>query len=157
MTRGKTQRRKKDRRVPLARLLRRIATPAERKLWWHLREAQFAGSHFRRQATIGPYFADFCCHINRLVIEVDGASHAEGRQLLTDARRTEFLQAHGYRVLRFWNNDVLTNIEGVMTVIASALADGEAQVPPTPDPSPPRAARVGGRGVDGTPRRSTTE
>jgi len=132
MPRGETQPSRKDRRVPLARQLRRMMTPAERKLWWHLREAQFAGSHFRRQAAIGRYFVDFCCHTNKLVIEVDGGSHAEDQQIITDARRTEFLQAHGYRVLRFWNNDVLTNIEGVMTVIAIALAGGENQSAPHP-------------------------
>ena len=144
MPRGKTRTGKNDRRVPLARQLRRMMTPAERKLWWHLREARFAGSHFRRQATIGNYFVDFCCHTSRLVIEVDGDSHAEGRGIVADARRTEFLQSRGYRVLRFWNNDVRTNIEGVMTIIASALASGKAQEPPTPDPSPPFASRMGG-------------
>jgi very-short-patch-repair endonuclease len=130
--------------VPLARHLRRTVTPAERKLWWHLRAARFAGSHFRRQATIGRYFVDFCCHTNRLVIEVDGGSHAEGRQLLADARRTEFLQAHGYRVLRFWNIDVLANIEGVMTVIASALDGGEAKCPPPLTPPRHSLTRMGG-------------
>jgi very-short-patch-repair endonuclease len=144
MPRRKDETRYRDPRVPLARQLRRMMTPAERKLWWHLREARFAGSHFRRQGTIGNYFVDFCCHTNRLVIEVDGDSHADDRQIVADARRTESLQARGYRVLRFWNNDVLTNIEGVMTVIASALAGGEAQAPPTPNPSPPFAARTGG-------------
>ena len=144
MPRGRTRTGKKDWRVPFARQLRRMVTPAERKLWWHLREAHFGDSHFRRQATIGRYFVDFCCHTNRLVIEIDGDSHAKGRQIIADARRTEFLQARGYRVLRFWNNDVLTNIEGVMTVIAGALASGEAQEPPTPNPSPPFAARMGG-------------
>ncbi|MGH6670554.1 MAG: endonuclease domain-containing protein [Xanthobacteraceae bacterium] len=144
MPRGKTQKGPNDRPVPLARRLRRMMPPAERKLWWHLREAQFAGSHFRRQATIGRYLVDFCCHTNRLVIEVDGGSHAESRQMIADLRRSEFLQARGYRVLRFWNSDVLTNIEGVMTVIASALASGKAQEPPTPNPSPPFAARMGG-------------
>jgi very-short-patch-repair endonuclease len=132
MPRGKTPTGKKDWRVPLARRLRRVMTPAERKLWWHLREAKFSGSHFRRQATIGNYFVDFCCHTTRLVIEVDGDSHAAGRQMIDDARRVEFLQARGYRVLRFWNNDVLTNIEGVMEVIASALAGGEGPRAPHP-------------------------
>lgn len=122
---GKTRMSRKDRRAPLARRLRREMTPGERKLWWHLREAQFAGSHFRRQAAFGGYFVDFCCHTSRLIIEVDGASHAGDRQMIADARRSEFLQARGYRVLRFWNNDVLSNIEGVMTVVAIALADGE--------------------------------
>lgn len=132
MPRNKTRTRKQDTRVPLARRLRRMMTPAERKLWWHLREAQFAGSHFRRQATIGRYFVDFCCHTKRLVIEVDGDSHGEGRQMIADARRSEFLQACGYRVLRFWNNDVLTNIEGVMTVIADVLGGGEDPRAPRP-------------------------
>jgi very-short-patch-repair endonuclease len=113
--------------VPLARQLRRTMTPAEKKLWWHLREARFAGSHFRRQGTIGNYFVDFCCHTNRLIIEVDGDSHGEDREMIADAKRTEFLESRGYRVLRFWNNDVLTNIEGVMTLIASALEGGGAE------------------------------
>jgi very-short-patch-repair endonuclease len=128
--------RKKDTRVPLARRLRRMMTAAERKLWWHLREARFPGSHFRRQATIGRCFVDFCCHTKRLVIEVDGESHAERRQMIADARRSEFLQACGYRVLRFWNNDVLTNIEGVMTVIADVLAGGEDPRGPQGAPHP---------------------
>jgi very-short-patch-repair endonuclease len=125
MPRRKTEKPKHDRRVPLARQLRRMITPAEQKLWWHLREAKFADSHFRRQATIGSHIVDFCCHTNRLVIEVDGESHAMDRQMVVDARRTEYLQARGYRVLRFWNNEVLSNIEGVMTVIANVLAGGE--------------------------------
>jgi very-short-patch-repair endonuclease len=67
-----------------------MMTPAERKLWQHLREAQFAGSHFRRQATIGRYFVDFCCHTSRLVIEVDGGSHAEDGQIIPDAHEPSF-------------------------------------------------------------------
>jgi very-short-patch-repair endonuclease len=144
MPRRKDQTRYRDPRVPLARQLRRMMTPAERKLWWHLRESRFAHSHFRRQGTIGDYFVDFCCHTNKLIIEVDGESHAEDRQIVADARRTEFLQSRGCRVLRFWNNDVLNNIEGVMTVIAGALASGETQESPTPNPSPPFATRMGG-------------
>jgi very-short-patch-repair endonuclease len=132
MPRRRDQARSHDVRVPLARQLRRMMTPAERKLWWHLREARLEGTHFRRQGTIGRYFVDFCCHTSRLVIEVDGASHAEARQMTADERRTEFLHAHGYRVLRFWNNDILTNIEGVMTVIANVLAGGEDPRAPHP-------------------------
>jgi very-short-patch-repair endonuclease len=126
MPRRRDATRNQDRRVPRARQLRRMMTPAEKKLWWHLREARFAGSHFRRQGTTGVYFVDFCCHTNKLVVEVDGDSHAGERQMIADAKRTEFLESRGYRVLRFWNNDVLTNIEGVMTVIADAL-DGVAR------------------------------
>ena len=138
---------KQDTRVPLARQLRRTMTSAERMLWWHLREARFDGTHFRRQATIGRYFVDFCCHTSRLVIEIDGGGHAETRRIIADARRTEFLNRRGYRVLRFWNNEVLTNIEGVMAVIHDALAGVKTQEPPTPDPSPPFACANGGRGT----------
>lgn len=88
-------------------------------------------AHFRRQATIGPYFADFACHTHRLVIEIDGGQHAESA---SDATRTSYLEASGYRVLRFWNNDVLGNIDGVFETIIGALR----VAPPTPDPSPPR-------------------
>ena len=109
-----------------------MMTPAERKLWWHLREAQFAGTHFRRQATIERYFVDFCCHTSRLLVEIDGGGHARRFRRMADARRTAFLNARGYRVLRFWNDDVLTNIEGVMTVIYDALGDGTRAKAPHP-------------------------
>ncbi|MGB3865695.1 MAG: DUF559 domain-containing protein [Xanthobacteraceae bacterium] len=119
-----------DRRVPRARNLRQNPTDAERKLWRRLRALPCA-AHFRRQATIGPYFADFACHTNRLVIEVDGGQHAGSA---VDATRTADLEARGYRVLRFWNNDVLGNIDGVLEVIIDALRVS----PPTPAPSPPQ-------------------
>ena len=96
-------------------------THAERKLWSALRAAPIEGTHFRRQATIGPYFVDFACHQTRLVIEVDGGGHAEDNRMAADAQRTAFLSSHGYRVLRFWNNDVLSNVEGVMTLIHEAI------------------------------------
>jgi len=98
-------------------------------------------SHFRRQATIGPYYADFVCHAQRLIIEVDGSGHAEHDRLIADSKRTEYLESRGYRVLRFRNNDVLANTDGVMTVIYDAL-----RPPPTPDPSPPRCAWGEGNG-----------
>ena len=122
-----------DHRVPRARALRRDATEAEKKLWQHLRQPPFKEHHFRRQATIGPYFADFASHQLRIVIEVDGGQHSDSA---TDDRRTEYLASQGYRVLRFWNNDVLANMSGVLSAIDGAIrADG----PPTPDPSPPQA------------------
>ena len=117
-------------------------TDAEKKLWWHLRRLPIDTAHFRRQATIGPYFADFACHHHRLVIEVDDGHHNEARGRVSDAARTAFLNSQGYRVLRFWNNEVLKEITGVMEVIYSALQDAEP--PPTPNPSPPFAARMGG-------------
>ncbi|MGB9114774.1 endonuclease domain-containing protein [Bradyrhizobium sp.] len=122
-----------DQRVPRARALRRDATEAEKKLWQHLRQPPFKEHHFRRQATIGPYFADFASHQLRLVIEVDGGQHALSA---SDAARTRYLEANGYRVLRFWNNEVCENMSGVLTAIGAAV---NADRPPTPDPSPPRA------------------
>jgi very-short-patch-repair endonuclease len=96
-------------------------TDAERKLWWQLRHLPVQGTHFRRQATIGRYFADFACHEKRLIIEVDGSQHGEAANVLSDQRRTAFLTARGYRVLRVWNNDVLQDIESVMEAIYLAL------------------------------------
>ena len=121
--------------MPRARQLRRALTDAEKRLWWKLRELPMDKSHFRRQATIGPYYADFVCHQQRLVVEVDGG-HAEHDRLIADSKRTEYLESKGYRVLRFWNNDVLQNTDGVMTIIYDALRS-----PPTPDPA---TLRVGG-------------
>jgi len=133
-----------DKRVPRARRLRRDMTDAEKKLWWHLRRLPVEDTHFRRQATIGPYFADFACHEKRLVIELDGGGRATADQSAADAVRTAYLEAQGYRVLRFWNHGVLKEIDAVMLAIHSALeAHGQAS-PPTPDPSPPLASLAGG-------------
>jgi len=122
--------------------MRHEPTNAERVLWQHLRHLTVAGSHFRRQATIGPYYADFACHTARLVIELDGGQHNEAG----DAKRTADLESRGYRVLRFWNNDVLGNVEGVMETIAAAVRDAGP-----PPPTPPRHASHGGRGEEGAP------
>jgi very-short-patch-repair endonuclease len=103
--------------------------------------------HFRRQATIGPYFVDFACHEKRLVIEVDGSQHGEGRRAALDATRSEFLASRGYRVLRFWNHEVLKETRGVMEAIYDALTGASEPLPPTPNPSPPRARARGGRGI----------
>ncbi|RAI38633.1 hypothetical protein CH338_12030 [Rhodoplanes elegans] len=120
--------RRRDTRVDRARNLRREMTDAERKLWRHLR-ALLPSSHWRRQATIGPYFADFACHDARLVIEVDGGQHNLEDQAGAKSKRTAYLEAQGYRVLRFWNNEVPGNIDGVMTVVPEALSPG---APPHP-------------------------
>jgi len=106
-----------------------------------LRQIRFSGSHFRRQATIGPYIADFASHSKRIVIELDGGQHGEPEHLRRDRERDDYFQRNGYQVLRFWNNDVTDNLEGVATVIAEAI---EPASPPTPDPSPPLR---GGRGA----------
>src|SRR5215470_4643632 len=113
----------------LARAMRAAPTQAERKLWWHLRHRlPTPGTHFRRQVRIGRYIADFACHAKRIVIEVDGGQHDRSA---ADERRTKVLEANGYRVLRYWNNDVLSNIDGVLEDIVSAITPT-----PTPNPSP---------------------
>jgi very-short-patch-repair endonuclease len=136
--------REPDTRVPRARRLRRDMTIAEQKLWWHLRRVAPARSHFRRQATIGPYYLDFACHDLRLIIEIDGGQHGYNDQMIADTARTEFLNSRGYRVLRFWNNEVPGNIDGVLTAIQAALDEALARSPPPP--TPPRHATRGGRG-----------
>jgi very-short-patch-repair endonuclease len=113
-----------------SRAMRKAPTDAEQKLWWHLRHRLVVtGTHFRRQVRLGRYIVDFASHGAKLVIEIDGSQHIG--QATADAARTKFLEKEGYRVLRFWNNDVLTNIDGVLETIQSALA-----ATPTPDPSP---------------------
>ena len=98
-----------------ARQLRREMTPAEKKLWRRLRDPQIFDVTFRRQHPIEPYIVDFCCPALRLVIEVDGDSHAESVE--RDTARTEKLEALGFRVVRFTNSDVHENIEGVLDAI----------------------------------------
>lgn len=102
-----------------ARKLRRSGTKAEQKLWRALRDRGLAGAKFRRQTPIGPYVVDFVCFDARLVIEIDGGQHANNNQ--QDERRTAWLQSEGYRVIRFWNNDVIENLAGVLHAIESAL------------------------------------
>ncbi|MBN2537878.1 endonuclease domain-containing protein [candidate division WOR-3 bacterium] len=103
-----------------ARRLRRESTDAERLLWRHLRNRKLAGARFRRQHPVGPYVVDFCSPGARLIIEVDGGQHAERTEY--DSRRERHLAGHGFRVLRFWNNEVLQQTEAVLVAIASALS-----------------------------------
>jgi len=140
-----------------ARDLRKNMTDAERRLWSHLRNDQL-GVRFRRQAPIGPYIAYFACFDPRLVIEVDGGQHDEQRGY--DTRRNDWLRSQSFVVLRFWNNEVLGNTEGVLERILNELkvsrsstpspwmgegrgggaaqrANGEAGCNPSPHPNPP--------------------
>jgi very-short-patch-repair endonuclease len=91
---------------------------AETKLWFALRDRRFAAFKFRRQAPIGPFIADFVCYKNRLVVEVDGGQHSESK---SDERRDRWLAANDFLVLRFWNHEVLRNLEGVLTSLLEAL------------------------------------
>ena len=100
-----------------ARRLRRIPTEAEKSLWKALRRDQIRGVSFRRQHPIGRYVLDFYCPSARLAIEVDGGQHASGQQKESDLSRDQWLAAQGIRILRFWNNDVLSNLEGVLQTI----------------------------------------
>ena len=105
--------------IARARHLRRVMTDAERRLWRELRAHRFAAWHFRRQHPVGLYVVDFACVTAGLVIEIDGGQHSPDR----DGPRTAGLEAAGFRVLRFWNNEVLANSEGVLQAIAEALAE----------------------------------
>ena len=117
-----------DRQRQFARQMRAQPTDAERVLWQRLRhDIALVGSHFRRQALVGPFIVDFASRRAKLVVELDGGQHEW--QQASDARRTRHIEDAGYRVLRFWNHDVLGNLEGVLSEIQRAL-------PPTPDPSP---------------------
>lgn len=98
----------------LAKDLRKRPTDAEKALWQRLRAKQMNGLKFRRQEPIGRYIVDFVCYERNLIIEVDGGQHS---QSLTDALRDEWLKGQGFRVLRFWNNDVLKDIGAVLEVI----------------------------------------
>jgi very-short-patch-repair endonuclease len=94
-------------------------TDAERRLWYFLRGSRFQGWKFRRQVPMGPYVADFLCERARLVVEVDGGQH--GDNVKRDEARTRWLEARGYRVVRYWNNDVLGNTDGVLTALIAEL------------------------------------
>jgi len=104
-----------------ARRLRRDQTEAERRLWARLRDRQLGGAKFRRQHPIGRFITDFCCPEYGLVVELDGGQHAT--QMEADRRRSEFLSQQGYRVLRFWDNEVMEDIEAVLEQVAAALKD----------------------------------
>jgi very-short-patch-repair endonuclease len=118
----------KRRNVDRARELRAGMTDAEQKLWRYLRNRQLHGFKFRRQHEIGCYIVDFACADSKLIVELDGGQHLE--QMAYDAHRTRQLKIMGYNLLRFWNNDVLTNTESVLEVILNTLAS------PAPHPSP---------------------
>jgi very-short-patch-repair endonuclease len=111
--------------------LRETPTAAENLLWRHLRRFPISGTHFRCQVPIGPYVADFACMAARLIIEVDGSQHGHDGIRQRDDRRTRWLEAEGYRVLRFWNNDLTNNIDGVLEAIY-AVVHGSNSAEPAP-------------------------
>ncbi|MDR3499005.1 MAG: endonuclease domain-containing protein [Parvibaculum sp.] len=117
-------------KIKQARSLRRNQTDAERRLWSRLRNRGLSGFKFKRQIPIGPYIVDFLCEEAMLVVELDGGQHDERAD--RDALRTRYLEAQGYRVIRFWNNEALANTEGMLAMILGALG-GER---PSPNPLP---------------------
>ncbi len=123
--------------------LRKDSTDAERALWAALRNRRLGDSKFRRQHPLGPYVVDFACISHRLVVEVDGGQHAVRTEF--DSARTQWLTARGYRVVRFWNHEVLQNIESVKRAILEELSRPVAlhAISPSPRPSPPK---IGGEG-----------
>ncbi|MEF3082072.1 DUF559 domain-containing protein [Luteimonas sp. SMYT11W] len=110
--------------LQFARQLRRESTDAERLLWFHLRDRRL-GAKFRRQQPVGPFIVDFLSLEAAVIVEVDGSQHQEA----VDAGRTRFLERRGFRVLRFWNHDVLVRTESVLEVILASVA-----LTPTPLP-----------------------
>ena len=125
-----------------AKELRKKSTDAERLLWRHLKAKQFVGLKFRRQEQIGRFIADFVCYEKRLIIEADGGQHAVEKE--KDEERTQWLNSQGFTVLRFWNNEILTNIDGVMEVVRMECVNLPLSSPflteganhPSPQPSP---------------------
>ena len=121
-----------------ARQLRKNLTDSEKRLWLELRLRQ-TGYKFRRQFAIGKYIVDFACPERKLIVELDGGHHAG--QADYDAGRTRWLESQGFRVLRFWNNEIQTNLNGVKEVIYKYLKEAK----PPPPSSPVRHYAVGGR------------
>ena len=113
----------------LARTLRSNMTDAEHRLWYHLRSRRLDGYKFRRQVVIEPYIVDFACFEAKLIVEADGGQHVT--QAALDMERTRYLEGLGYRVLRFWNDEILNNTESVLEHIHHCLV-----VSPHPNPSP---------------------
>lgn len=116
--------------IPFAKNLRKNTTDTERHLWRHLRAKRFAGLKFRRQAPIGPYIVDFVCHEKRLVIECDGGQHAS--QVDQDQKRDRWLVIQGFKVLRFWDHEVLQNTEAILESIWTACHPDHPPLSPLP-------------------------
>jgi very-short-patch-repair endonuclease len=121
--------------VAFARTLRRASTPAEQSLWRLLRDRRFGAFKFRRQVPIGPFVADFACFQARLIIEADGGQHCESK---ADVRRDAWFAAHDFRVLRFWNAQILQQPHDVADAIYAALANPSPRSPVASRPSPAR-------------------
>lgn len=125
-----------------AKILRRNLTDAEQKLWYHLRAHRFMGRKFKRQKPMGRYVVDFICLEEKLIIELDGGQHAENTGY--DQERDSWLRSEGYTVLRFWNNELMNETEGVLERIRIAI-ENKAASPETLSPGP---SPTSGRGEE---------
>ncbi len=123
-------------RRDLAKRLRTNQTEAERRLWYHLRGHRFMSLKFKRQVPMGQYVVDFLCHQHRLIVEVDGGHHTG--QMGYDQERSDMLRQRGFRVLRFWNHEVMQQLDGVLEQIRLAVLE----------PSPPSPLPLAGEGND---------
>lgn len=129
----KTHETEKQRLIARARELRKTSTDAEQLLWSLLRARGFFGIKFRRQHPIGRYVADFACTEHHLIVELDGGQHNDEKEKARDAARTQFLESQGWKILRFWNHEVFSTIEGVLTILmvtltpALSLSEGEGE------------------------------
>ncbi|MFP5381083.1 MAG: endonuclease domain-containing protein [Gammaproteobacteria bacterium] len=128
--RGQAERAQKARTLARAKSLRTNQTDAEARLWYHLRAHRFMGLKFRRQKPVGRYIVDFVCWAQRLIIELDGGQHAEGAS--HDRQRDAWLRSQGYTVLRFWNHEVMQELEGVLEGIRRAVSTGPSPLAPPP-------------------------
>jgi len=105
--------------IPFAKSLKKRTTDTEQLLWRHLRAKHFGGLKFRRQQPIGTYIVDFVCFEKKIIVELDGGQHAQSEEMQNDSIRDQWFEAQGYKILRFWDNEVLTNTRGVLEVIST--------------------------------------
>ena len=141
-----------------ARDMRNAATPAERKLWSRLRASSLEGHKFSRQIAVGPFICDLVCRRSKLIVEVDGGQHATDSGCENDLRRTRYLKDQGYTVLRFWNVQVLQDVDSALIMILAKLREMELRQHPHPQPlpqaggeqgsAPPPAPPASGRGAE---------
>jgi very-short-patch-repair endonuclease len=129
-------------KTPLARQLRKSETVAEKRLWQELRNRKLDGCKFVRQATAGPYVADFLCRERKLIIEVDGATHSSDAQMASDRQRTAHLGRLGFRMIRLQNIEVLEAMDQALMVIRDALSHSPSPAPRAAERPLPRAGEV---------------
>ncbi len=134
-----------DRPTERARDLRNDATNAEQMLWRQLKGSRLQDLKFSRQMPIAGYFADFVCRSHKLIVELDGSQHVEAAAY--DVKRTHALEAAGYRVVRFWNNDLTSNMPSVLETILNAAIGTERVPTPQPPPASGRGGSVGGGAI----------